>query len=234
MGKNKREALSKPEASKLFTIANPVSPISEQYRTIRTNIQFAQQMDEIRSIVVTSSGPSEGKSTTAANLAVVFAQSGAKTLLVDADLRRPTSHLTFDLDNIKGLSSLLSVKRLSLDDVIQRTDMPNLFVLPSGPLSPHPSELLASGRMKKVIRLLKDQYDFIIFDAPPVVNVTDAQVLSTQVDGTIITVREDITDKKMLEKSDSLMKQVGANLLGVVYISKISKQDYQGYYKYEE
>lgn len=227
---NKRMKISPPASSALFTIAEPMSPISEQFKTLRTNIQFSNVDTPIKTIVVTSSGSSEGKSTTAANLAVVFAQTGLKTAIVDADLRRPTVHLTFDISNTNGLSSLLSVRRLSLLDVTQVTDVPNLDVIPSGPKSPNPSELLSSERMRKVIQLLGTKYDVVIFDMPPIVSVTDAQIISSQVDGVVLTVKEEKTDKKTIKKSVDLLRNVGANVLGAVYIGKQSDASYGYYY----
>ena len=153
--KNKQKSkLLNPEAATLFTVVDPMSNISEQFRTIRTNILYSSVEKRTQSMIVTSSGPSEGKSTTSANLAITFAQSGMKTLLVDADLRRPTVHKTFDMENSKGLSSLLSIRRMSLGDVIQPSDVRNLDIITSGPISPNPSELFSSSRMKKVIHIL--------------------------------------------------------------------------------
>ncbi|MGO2083612.1 CpsD/CapB family tyrosine-protein kinase [Vagococcus sp.] len=223
--------LEKSEASTLFTIASPKSPVTEQFKTVRTNIKFAQSDTPIQSIVVTSSGPSEGKSTLSSNLAVAFAQSGARTILVDADMRRPVVHTTFDLENQVGLSSLLSVRRLTMKDAIQETDVPNLSIMTSGPKAPNPSEILSSHRMRRVIELLKKRYDFIIFDMPPLVNVTDAQIVSSQVDGVILSVKEGVTEKPMLNKATSLLRQVDANVIGAVYIGAVADASY-GYYYY--
>ncbi len=227
--KNKKRSLNEKGAT-LFTIADPVSPISEQFRTIRTNIIYSKADNHTKSIIVTSSGPAEGKSTASANLAVVFAQSGMRTLLVDADLRRSTVHHTFAIDNKRGLSSLLSVRRLSLEDVVQQSDIHNLSLLPSGPISPNPSELMSSSRMKKVIRILKSQYDFIIFDAPPITTVTDAQLIASQVDGAVLVVREDKTEKTGLDRAVKLLQQVNSEVLGTIYFGESNSQDYNYYY----
>lgn len=139
----------------LITKINPKSPISEQYRTIRTNIQFASVDNKIQSLLVTSSGPGEGKSTTTANLAVVYAEAGKKVLLVDADLRKPTVHYTFRLDNLTGLSNVL-VGENTLDEAANRTDIENLDVISCGPIPPNPSELLASKKWSNLsVRQLK-------------------------------------------------------------------------------
>lgn len=228
MANNKK--MEKSEASALFTIAAPKSPVTEQFKTVRTNIKFAQTDKPIKSVVITSSGPSEGKSTLSSNLAVAFAQSGMRTLLVDADMRRPVVHSTFDLENTRGLSTLLSVRRLSLQDVTQDTEIPNLSVMTSGPKAPNPSELLSSQRMRRVIELLEQQYDFIIFDMPPLINVTDAQIISNQVDGVILSVKEGVTEKPLLTKAVNLLRQVDANVLGTVYIGSAPEAGYGYYY----
>jgi capsular exopolysaccharide synthesis family protein len=222
--------LAAPEQATLFTVVDPMSNISEQFRTIRTNILYSSVENQTQSIIVTSAGPSEGKSTTSANLAIAFAQSGMKTVLVDADLRRPTVHRSFFMENTKGLSSLLSIRRMSLGEVIQPSDVRNLDLITSGPISPNPSELLASSRMRKVLHILKQEYDFIIFDVPPVGTVTDAQLIASQVDGALLVVREDQTEKSGLERAVKLLDQVDANIIGSIYTGEITEQNY-GYYQ---
>ena len=215
----------------LITLMDQSSPISEQYRTIRTNIRFASSADkEIKTIVITSSGPGEGKSTTSANLSVVFANSGQKVLLVDADLRKPTVHKTFNLTNNIGFSNLLSTGD-HIDSVVQETVVPNLHVLTSCPKAPNPSELLGSSRMEKLLLDLKEVYDFVIFDMPPIVAVTDAQIMSSKVDGTLMVIREDVSRKESLYKARDLLGMVNANVLGAVYHGAKNASD-QGYYYY--
>jgi capsular exopolysaccharide synthesis family protein len=153
-----------------------------------------------------------------------------KTVLVDADLRRPTVHRSFFMENTKGLSSLLSIRRMSLGEVIQPSDVRNLDLITSGPISPNPSELLASSRMRKVLHILKQEYDFIIFDVPPVGTVTDAQLIASQVDGALLVVREDQTEKSGLERAVKLLDQVDANIIGSIYTGEITEQNY-GYYQ---
>ncbi|WP_086315654.1 hypothetical protein A5821_003157 [Enterococcus sp. 7F3_DIV0205] len=219
----------KTKAVSLITLADKSSPISEQYRTIRTNIQYAMVDRDLKTLVITSSGPSEGKSTTSANLAIVFANSGKRVLLVDADMRKPTVAKTFSLDNIRGLSTLLGSRETLLHQVVQASGVDNLFLMTSGPKPPNPSELLDSRRMKELMMELKQQYDLVIFDMPPVVAVTDAQIVSSKSDGTILVVRENVSKRDSLLKAKSLLELVDANILGVVYNGSKNVAD-QGYY----
>ncbi|WP_077706072.1 CpsD/CapB family tyrosine-protein kinase [Virgibacillus dokdonensis] len=213
----------------LIAKLNPKSPISEQYRTIRTNIDFASVDDEIRSLLVTSSGPAEGKSMTIANLAVVYAQQGKKVLLVDADLRKPTVHYTFRIDNLRGLSNLL-VGENSLEQVVQQTDVDNLDVMSCGPIPPNPSELLASKKMENLLEELKKNYDMVIFDMPPVLAVTDAQIMANIVDGSILVVRSKHTEIEGAQKAIEALKPAKAKLLGAVLNDREKKQSNYYYY----
>ncbi|STP30550.1 capsular exopolysaccharide family protein [Enterococcus durans] len=205
----------------LISVADQTATIPEQYRAIRSNIQF------------TSSGPGEGKSTTSANLAVVFANSGKKVLLVDADLRKPSVALTVHLSNINGLTNLLGSKEKDIQECIVETMIDNLWVMTSGPKPPNPSEMLDSKRMMDIIAELKKQYDLIIFDTPPVASVTDAQILSAKTDGVVLVVRERKTIKKDLLKAKKLLAIAKANILGIVYngVKKSSEYDYYYYHR---
>ncbi|GGD01237.1 MULTISPECIES: CpsD/CapB family tyrosine-protein kinase [Enterococcus] len=227
--KIRNQKKQKTKAVSLITLADKSSPISEQYRTIRTNIQYAMIDRDLKTLVVTSSGPSEGKSTTSANLAIVFANSGKRVLLVDADMRKPTVAKTFSLDNVRGLSTLLGSREVVLHQVVQSSGIDNLFLMTSGPKPPNPSELLDSRRMEELIQDLKQQYDLVIFDMPPVVAVTDAQIVSSKSDGTILVVRENVSKRDSLLKAKNLLELVDANILGVVYNGSKSITD-QGYY----
>lgn len=219
------------QAVNLITMSNPASPISEQYRTIRTNIQFATAGNkQVKVLVVTSPGPSEGKSTSSANLAAVFAQSGQRVLLVDADMRKATVHKTFGLSNDTGLSTVLSTSSMG-ESVIQRTTVPNLSVLTSGPKPPNPSELLGSQRMLQVVDELRSAFDVVIFDMPPIGAVTDAQIMASKADGTILVLRENVTRKEEAMKAKQLLQMVNANILGVIYNGASTDKD-QGYYYY--
>lgn len=229
MGKKERKISNKTMPVSLITLVDPSSPVSEQYRTIRTNIQFASSADEqLKTLVVTSSGPSEGKSTTSANLATVFAKSGQKVLLVDADMRKPTVHKTFLLNNQEGLSTVLTTKK-NIVEVAQPSAIENLTVLTSGTKAPNPSELLGSRKMNKIMDEARSNYDIVIFDMPPVVTVTDAQIMASKADGTLLVVREGNTHKDDLQKAKELLTMVKARLLGVVYNGTEQSKD-QGYY----
>jgi protein-tyrosine kinase len=221
IGSNKRN---------LITHFSPRAAISEQYRTIRTNIQFSSVDESIRTILVTSSGPEEGKSTTVANLAVVFAQQGKKVLLIDADLRKPTVHYTFQLDNTIGLTNVLT-KQTQLDKAAVATLVENLSVLSSGPIPPNPAELLGSKAMEDMLVAALEQFDIVIFDTPPVLAVTDAQILANRCDGTILVVGSGKTQIEPAMKSKELLLSSKGKLLGVVLNRKNAK-DSQYYYYY--
>ncbi|MGD6870870.1 CpsD/CapB family tyrosine-protein kinase [Sutcliffiella horikoshii] len=208
----------------------PKSPISEQYRTIRTNIQFSSVDQNLRSIMITSSGPSEGKSTTANNMAVVFAQQGKKVLYIDADLRKPTAHYTFHQSNVTGLTTVLTRQSL-LSETINTTRIENLDILTSGPIPPNPAELLSSKVLDDMLAAAYIQYDIVIFDTPPVLAVTDAQILANKCDGTLMVVASGATDKDSAQKAKELLQSAKAKLLGVVLNGK-KKSDGALYYYY--
>lgn len=225
----RREKQVKQTFRHLVTRNNPRSPISEQYRTVRTNLQFSAVDGDLRTMLVTSSGPAEGKSSTVANLAIVFAQQEKKVLLIDADLRKPTVHYTFRADNRQGLSSVL-LGDVALADAVCHTDEPTLHVLPSGPIPPNPSELLGSKAMMKLIEEAKHVYDLIIFDTPPVLAVTDAQILANIVDGSLLVVRSKKTDKEDALKAKELLLPAKSKLLGAVLNDKEMPKSHYYYY----
>jgi len=229
MARKKSQSNVNNKVRNIIAKFNPKSPISEQYRTIRTNIQYASVDNEIKSLLVTSSGPAEGKSTTIANLAVVYAQTGKKVLLIDADLRKPTVHYTFRLDNLRGLSNIL-VGETSLDQAINRADVDNLDIISSGPIPPNPSELLASRKMERFLEEAKMAYDIVIFDTPPVLAVTDAQILANLVDGTILVVRSKETELDAAKKSKEALESASAKLLGAVLNGREKKASNYYYY----
>lgn len=219
------------ERPSLITLTRPSSVIAEQFRTIRTNIQFSMVDQDLKTIVVTSAGPGAGKSTISANLAVTFASQGKKVLLVDADMRKPTVHKTFRLPNHDGLTTLLTEKDVQISDIAHRAPTEGLFIITSGVIPPNPSELLASKRMDRLMNELEQIFDLIIFDMPPVIAVTDAQVMASKVDGTIFVIPKGLTNKDMVLKSKDLLEKVHANVIGAIFNRvEISGDNYYYYY----
>ncbi|MDZ7835009.1 MAG: CpsD/CapB family tyrosine-protein kinase [Alkalibacterium sp.] len=207
--------------------------MSEQFRTIRTNIQFSMIDETVRTIVVTSAGPSSGKSTVSANLAATFASEEKRVLLVDSDLRKPTVHKTFKVRNNDGLTTLLTDKQTHVEDVVYRTHTDGLYVLTSGPIPPNPAELLASKRMEEIKQSMLKYFDMIIFDMPPVLAVTDAQVMATKTDGVLFVIPKGRASKEELHKAKDLLDKVKANVLGAV-LNRVDKSDDSYYYYYGE
>lgn len=203
----------------LITIKKPRSPISETFRILRTNVQFASIDKDLNSVLVTSAEPTEGKTTIASNLAAVFAQSGRKTMLIDADLRRPNLHKKFDLNNSRGLTSIFYQRMNNIidnDDSILKSPIENLQVLTTGKLPPNPSEILASTRMRQLIERIKKEMDMVILDTPPVLAVTDAVVLSPLVDGVLIVVASGKTSVTAVRNMVEQLERSKAKILGVV------------------
>ncbi|WP_197046708.1 CpsD/CapB family tyrosine-protein kinase [Oceanobacillus salinisoli] len=229
MVRRKKQSNINNKMRHLITKLNPRSVVSEQYRTIRTNLQFSSVDEELQTIMVTSSGPSEGKSMTTANLAIVYAQQGKKVLLVDGDLRKPTVHYTFRLDNLRGMSNVLFGES-SLTDTVVPTDVENLDVISCGPIPPNPSELLASKKMLQMVEEARQAYDIILFDTPPVLAVTDAQILSNICDGAILVVRSKQTEIEAAQKSIEALRSVNAKILGTVLNGKDRKEANYYYY----
>jgi capsular exopolysaccharide synthesis family protein len=213
----------------LITHNNPKSPISEQYRTIRTNIQFASIDKELKTLMVTSSGAGEGKSTTVANLAVVMAQQGKRVLLIDGDLRKPTVHYTFKVSNIYGLTNVLT-RQTKLQDAIVSTKIPNVDVLPSGPVPPNPSEIIDSKSMNHLIEEASAMYDYVLFDTPPIMAVTDAQLLAHRVDGVILVVSSGKTEIEGAVKAKELLNHANAKIIGTVLNAKEMRNENYYYY----
>lgn len=216
----------------LITKIEPQSPISEQYRAIRTNLQFASIDKQLTTIMVTSANPSEGKSTTIANLAIVLAQQGNRVLLVDADLRKPSIHYTFRCPNTKGLTSVVT-KQVTLEEAVNSTEVENLAILTSGPIPPNPSELLGSKAMEQLLTSADGAYDIVLLDTPPVLAVTDAQLVANLCDGVILVVCSGKTEVEQAVMATELLKRSKAKILGAVLNQKDVKQS-QYYYYYGE
>ena len=219
----------------LIAHTNRKSPISEAYRTLRTNIQFSSVDKKVKIIAVTSSGPSEGKTTTITNLAETFAQAGNRVIIVDADLRRPRVHKIYGLEASEGLTNVLAGQK-DLKQVIRISES-DVHIITSGPIPPNPSELLGSQKMQELIQVLEEHYDIVLFDAPPVNVVTDAAILSTLVDGIIFVVASGRTEIENGKHAMKSLEAVNANVLGVVMtMIPVSKKGYYGYsyYSYEQ
>ncbi|UOQ45691.1 CpsD/CapB family tyrosine-protein kinase [Halobacillus salinarum] len=227
--RSKKRKLSNKVKRTLITDVNPRSPISEQYRTVRTNLNFSAVDFDLKTMMVTSSGPAEGKSLTTANLAIVFSQQGNKVLLIDADLRKPTVHYTFHTQNTVGLSNYL-IGDKSLDEITNETHIDNLDTITCGPIPPNPSELLGSKAMKQLIRESKNQYDLVVFDTPPVLAVTDAQIISSICDGTLLVVRNKQAEIDQVKRAKELLDQSNGRLLGTV-LNDVERKK-QNYYYY--
>jgi len=200
----------------LVTISNPRSPISEAYRTLRTNLEFSSLDKPLKTMVVTSPGPEEGKSTTLANLAVTLAQAEKRVILVDCDLRRPSQHKIFEVGNGVGLTTMVVDEEAFENPPLQETPVPNLKLLPSGPLPPNPSELLGSRRMEEIIATLRGKADLVLFDAPPIIAVTDAAVLASKVDGVLLVISAGTTKRDHAQRAKALLEKVNARLVGAV------------------
>lgn len=229
----KKKTLSQGDRPGLVVVNKPASIVSEQIRTIRTNIQFSMVDEELQTLCVTSAAPESGKSITSANLAASFASEEKKVLLVDADLRKPTVHKTFKVRNSEGLTTLLTDREKSVTDAIFRTHTDGLYILTSGAIPPNPAELLASNRMTEMMEEMKEYFDLIIFDLPPILAVTDAQVMSSKVDGTIFIIPKGLVSKEQVIQSKSLLEKVNANVLGAIF-NRVEKSEGKYYYYYGE
>ena len=217
------------EAVDGHVLKHPRSPVSEAFRSLRTNLEFANVDHPLNKILVASSGPSEGKTTVASNLAVIIAQGGRRVLLIDADLRRPRIHSIFGIPNRMGLSSLFR-GNMSVRSVMQAVDgLDNIFVLPSGNLPPNPTELLASARMNLILEEASREVDVIVVDCPPSL-VADYQVLATKMDGVIMIVRPGFTHADAAAAMLEQLGRVNARTLGVV-LNKIQSHNF--YYPYK-
>jgi protein-tyrosine kinase len=213
--------------------ASPKSPISEAFRVLRTNIQYSSVDKPLKTIVVTSSGPYEGKTTTIANLVVTFAQMGNRVLLIDSDLRKPKIHKLFGMSNRLGLTNFLAAHD-DYKNYLHKCEVPNVDILTCGTIPPNPSELLMSNSMKQFIQQVREDYDMVFLDAPPVGNVTDAAIISTIVDGTILVASSGTVEIDALKRAKELLDKVNAHIIGVVLnkLDKNAKGNYYYYYYY--
>ena len=212
-------------------IHNSKSLVSESFRTLRSNLQLSEFGKSLKVIVITSSNPNEGKSEVSINLAACLAQQGKKVIIIDADMRKPTQHKLTELNNTEGLSTFL-LKKSGLDSINELTiDGVNLDVLPSGPIPPNPSERLASSVMKQSLNEFEEFYDYVIIDTPPLLAATDAQILASIADATLLVVDIKKSKRRQVIEAKRRLDHVGAKLLGVV-MNKVDlyKDTYYYYY----
>jgi capsular exopolysaccharide synthesis family protein len=226
--RTRREAKENDLSERLITVLDPTDPASETYRTLRTSLIYALVDTPPKVIVMTSSGPGEGKSTTCANLAVVLSQADKKTLLMDCDLRKPAIHKIFGLRNFIGVVNVLVGER-TVEEVCWEP-FPGLNVMTAGSMPPNPSELLGSKRFAQLVGHLREQFDYVLIDAPPVELVSDPTILATQGDGVLFVMDPQNTRKGALRQSIRSLEAVGVNILGIV-INK-AKEGKGGYYRY--
>ncbi len=217
--------------TKLITDYSPKSSISEAFRILRTNIIARKKDTDSLSILITSSGPKEGKSTIHANLATALAQMDAKVILVDVDLRRPMVHTIFDFEKENGISDFLIDKSSNIENIIKNTSIPNLDIITSGYIPPNPSELLASHRMDELLVQLKESYDYILLDSPPVIAVTDSMVMAKKVDLLTLVVRIDSADKNVIRRAKELLDNIDVKITGAI-INGIRPHKYYSSYEY--
>ena len=231
LGKKTDKALLRTNSAKLE--ADSPFEIVEAYKTLRTNLLFALAAGESKIVVVSSALPSEGKSSTCSNLAITMAQTGAKVLLIDADLRKPTQYQIFKSSNNRGLSAILAGFN-DLTEVVKTVEDVNLDIITSGPTPPNPSELLGSERMELLLETLSKHYEYIFIDTPPINIVTDAMVIATKAAGVVLVVRQGQSNYDDLTKAVSSIEFSGANILGLVVNDVAEKSGRYGKYKYSK
>jgi non-specific protein-tyrosine kinase len=201
----------------LVTLTQPRSPAAEAYRALRTNLIFSSLDRPLATLLVTSAAPDEGKSTTLANLAVTIAQGGRRTVVVDCDLRRPTQHTLWGLSaGGRGLTSMVLESDGLSNPPLTNVGIENLSVLPSGPLPPNPADLLGSRRMEEIVAALKARADMVLFDAPPVLAVTDAALLASKLDGVLLVVEAGGTRREHAQRAKELLEKLNIRIVGVV------------------
>lgn len=232
MFKRKKEKIENQLNSPgLISLINPKSIVAEQFRMVRTNLEFSIVDKDLKSLLVTSLSPSAGKSTISSNLAATFASQGKKVLLVDTDMRKPTIHKIFKFRNNEGLSTLITSKEATISEYIERTEFENIFILTSGATPPNPAELISSKRMEQLIEEMERAFDLVIFDTPPVLAVADSQIMAGKVDGTLFVLRKGVDTKEQIQTAMDRMNSVNANVLGAIY-NRIEPNDDTYYYEY--
>lgn len=220
---------------RIYSLEDPKSVVSEAFRSLRTNIQYANIDKNIKAILLTSTIQREGKSMVSSNLAYSMAESGKKTLIIDCDMRKPRIHKVFSISNIEGLTNILMDEAINSEVIHKMAGSENLYILPSGPIPPNPAELLGSNKMKDFIGKLRETFDMVIIDSPPLALVTDAAIISTIVDGTILIVEAGDTKIDAVKHSKEVLDKLGSKILGVV-LNKIplNENEYYQYYQYRQ
>lgn len=215
--------------TKLITLSDPRSAAAEAYRTLRTNLMFSSVEKTIHTLLVTSPADGDGKSALLANLAVAFAQGGNKTILVDADLRKPTQHELWGVSNERGLTTMMLEDGALSSPPLTATDVPNLQLLASGPLPPNAADVLSSQRMTEIIGLLKARANYVLFDSPPVLAATDAALLGSKLDGVLLVVRAGHTRRDHAARARQTLERVHVRIVGAV-LSNAPFESGGGYY----
>ena len=233
-----RSKKKKRVLDEIISIKNPQAHEVEAYHTLRTNLLFSGLDQPLHSLLITSPLSESGKTTTVGNLGVTIARTGARVLIVDSDLRRPRLHRVFRVSNALGLTSLMVDDNIQPEEIIQKTGEANLYLLTSGPIPPNPSELISSRKFQEIIATLKDNFDFLILDSPPVLAVSDPALLSRYVDGTLLVIDFGRVPKDMAQKAREQLDNVNARIVGVL-LNKIPANGqnyyYQTYYRsYQE
>ncbi len=200
----------------LITLTDPRSPASEAFRTLRTNLMFSSVENPIHTLLVTSPATDETKSQTLANLAVTFAQSGNKTILVDTDLRQPRQHELWGIDNSKGLTSMMLDESSLANPPLVESGVPNLQILPAGELPPNPADLISSKRMNDIIGVLKARANYVLFDSPSVLSATDAALLGIKLDGVLLVIRTGKTRREEANRAKETLERVHVRIVGAV------------------
>jgi succinoglycan biosynthesis transport protein ExoP len=227
------EARRGARQAKILTLTQPRSPVAEAFRSLRTNIEFASPDEEITSLLITSAGPAEGKTVTAANLAVSLAQGGSKVILADTDLRKPRLHRLFHVPKEPGFSNLVIDPAHNIEAFLHSTEQENLWILPCGTLPPNPAELLGSPRAAQVMRELEALADIVVYDSPPAATVTDAVVMAARVNGVLQVIKAGSTRRDMVLRGRDVLAKVDAHILGPVLNQvRLSDLGYYSYYYY--
>ena len=214
-------------------MTQPKSQFAEAFRSLRTSLLLSTAGHPPKIIVLTSATPSEGKTTAASNLAAILAQRDTRVLLIDGDLRRPNIHHRFGLNGKVGLTTVLT-RATTLEETVQNVpEIPNLDILPSGPVPPFPTEMLSSGAMEAVLKRCAELYDYVVIDSPPILSVTDGVILSRQADAVVLVVRHGKSSKHVVRRARDILLRSGAGITGIVLNAvDLNSPEYYGYYGY--